>query len=80
MEQNDDLLRRAASEIKHLRNRNQIMSARLDMFDNVMMLFKAEPPRNGYSESLDIVQELEKSVALNESCKSGDGAIKKSQS
>lgn len=59
------LLIQAAQEIKSLRRVNEIQTARLQMFDACMALFKAEPPRYGCSHSPDVLQDLEKQIAEN---------------
>jgi hypothetical protein len=41
------LLDRALSEIRHLRKDNQMMHARLDMFDAVMSALHGQPARQG---------------------------------
>lgn len=62
-----ELLRRALSEIQSLRRRNEIMAARLDMFDNVMSALHGQPAHErGGLMSPDIVYEIEKHLA-NES-------------
>lgn len=55
------LLTEAAGEIKALRRQNDIMSARLDMFDKMMKLFHAAPNygENGLM-SPDLVYSIEK--------------------
>ncbi len=55
-----ELLQRALSEIKGLRNRNELMAARLDMFDAVMSALHGQPAHNGkgYMHP-DIVFEIE---------------------
>lgn len=59
-----ELLTRALSEIRGLRERNKIMSARLDMFDAVMSALHGQPARE--SSGLmhpDIVYEIEKHLS-----------------
>ncbi len=53
------LLKSAVSEINQLRNQNKVMSARLEMFDNVMLLFRTNTDRGGMCSSPDIVWEIE---------------------
>lgn len=56
-----ELLTRALSEIKGLRSRNEIMAARLDMFDAVMSALHGQPARqSGGLMHPDIVYEIEK--------------------
>jgi len=57
------LLQRSANEIKALRNENQIMSARLGMFDNIMSLFNASKNQQGGMYAPDVVYEIEKEIA-----------------
>lgn len=58
-----ELLERALSEIRGLRNHNQLMRARLDMFDAVMSALHGQPAtqRDGLM-SPDIAYELEKKI------------------
>lgn len=57
------LLESARQEITQLRQQNNIMGARLEMFDSVMLLFRTEPnfPRMGMSE--DVNYRIEKFLA-----------------
>ena len=59
-----ELLERALSEINYLRNSNQIMKARLDMFDAVMSALHGRPAeqRDGLMAP-DIAYELSKKIA-----------------
>ena len=61
---NKELLQRALGEIKSLRKRNELMTARLDMFDAVMSALHGQPAHNqsGLMHP-DIVYELEKALA-----------------
>lgn len=52
------LLKGALIEINGLRRRNEVMAARLEMFDNMMLLFNATPPRQGGLMSPDIAWEI----------------------
>lgn len=56
------LLQRAANEIKSLRANNQIMNARLQMFDNIMTLITISVRQDGMAMSPDIVWEIEKTI------------------
>lgn len=60
MEYVDQLLQQSAQEIKSLRKQNELMTARLDMFDDMMMLFSTIPAQSGRTMSPDIVYEIEK--------------------
>lgn len=71
MEQPVELLKRAASEIRQLRQQNAIMSARLDMFDKMMTVVNSQPPSypaQGMSE--DIAWAIDKYVVEYEQPKS----------
>lgn len=58
-----ELLQRALSEIKSLRNRNELMTARLDMFDMVMSALHAQPARSGTGlMHPDIAYEIQKKL------------------
>lgn len=52
--QKNDLLKAASAEIKDLRRQNDLMKARLNMFDDMMLLIRTSPtyPSQGYSEDL----------------------------
>lgn len=52
------LLKSALNEINGLRRRNEVMAARLEMFDNMMLVFNAIPPRQGGLASPDIAWEI----------------------
>lgn len=62
-----DLLQRAKDEINGLRHRNEIMRARLDMFDSIMTIFRTEPQRNSQGMSPDIAFEIEKFIQADKS-------------
>lgn len=54
------LLQQASDEIKQLRYENQMMSARLEVFDNVMLLFKSYPRETGIIAKPDICYDIKK--------------------
>ena len=54
-----DLLARASCEIKNLRSANQLMGARLDMFDKCVMLLTANVQSTGGGMSPDITSEID---------------------
>lgn len=57
----NQMLQEAAAEIKTLRSQNQLMRARLDMFDCMMTVLHTEPARRGDGlMSPDIVWQIEK--------------------
>jgi len=62
--ENLQLLQRALGEIKALRNQNRLMSARLEMFDNMMCLLHSEPVKSSGQRMAhpDIAYELEKAI------------------
>lgn len=63
MENANDLLQQAAAEIKSLRQQNQLMSARLDMFDSVMAVLHTDVARKSQGMSPDLVWAIEKYLA-----------------
>lgn len=62
MERELELLKQATSEIKMLRGQNQLMSARLDMFDNMMSVLHTDVARKSQGMSPDLVWEIEKFI------------------
>lgn len=62
MTQEQLLLKSAAEEIKSLRRQNELMSARLDMFDRIFVLLHTSPSYPGQGMSVDIVWEIEKHI------------------
>lgn len=56
------LLERCSAEIKQLRNENTLMSARLDMFDKMMLIFHTQPNYPGQGMSEDICWQIEKHI------------------
>lgn len=60
------LLREANFEIKQLRKENDIMRARLDMFDSVMMLLHSTPAHKSVGMAEDVTWKIEKFLAENE--------------
>lgn len=61
------LLRQAQEEIKSLRKQNEILTARVRMFDDMMLLLKAAPgyPGGGLMGP-DIIYDIDKAVAAEE--------------
>ncbi len=55
-------LQRASSEIKELRRENEIMRARLDMFDSMNLIFHTRPNQENRGMSPDLVYEIEKFI------------------
>lgn len=62
------LLEQAHEEIKNLRRANYEKSLRLQMHDDMMMIFKAEAPRSGCCDnSQDISYRVDKFIRSNKS-------------
>lgn len=57
-----NLLTNASSEIKQLRRINELQSARLNMFDSVMLLLNSNLDRGGMAHSPDIVSEIDRFI------------------
>lgn len=66
MSQEQDRLQRASSEIGMLRNQNQLMAARLDMFDSIMLIFNTPPAYRNQGMSPDLIWEIEKHLKAQE--------------
>ncbi len=66
-QQEIQLLKQAVSEIKTLRSRNELMSARLGVFDDMMMLVKSAPVYPTHGMQPDIVYDIEKQIVKSES-------------
>jgi hypothetical protein len=60
MERETELLKQAVSEIRMLRSQNQLMSARLEMFDSLMLVLHTDVARRGQGMSPDLTWEIEK--------------------
>ena len=58
--QQERLLREALLEIKWLRRQNELMGARLEMFDSMMNIFNARPPQIGALHKPDVAYDIEK--------------------
>lgn len=68
--ENLELLQRAQNEIKTLRSQNQLMAARLGVFDDMMMLLKTPavyPPCGMMSP--DVVYEIDKAIEVDKNKK-----------
>lgn len=59
MKEAKQLLQEAANEIKQLRARNEVMAARLDMFDSMMALLHTDVSIKSRGQSVDLVWEIE---------------------
>jgi len=60
MKQEIVLLQAAAQEIKDLRRQVEIMSTRLEMFDNMMAILNARVPQQGMTHRVDPLADIEK--------------------
>lgn len=60
------LLESAAAEIKQLRHHNGLMSARLQMFDDVMLLFRTPPMYSTHGMTEDLVYRIEQHLKSGE--------------
>jgi hypothetical protein len=60
MKEETQMLREAATEIKTLRRQNEIMSARLDVFDSMMAVLHTPIATKSQGMSPDLVWEIEK--------------------
>lgn len=60
------LLKDAAHEIEMLRRQNNLMRTRLEMFDNMMLLFGTQPAYKVEGMSPDVVFAIEKFIATKE--------------
>jgi hypothetical protein len=58
-----ELLKSVLLEIETLRKQNQIMRARLDMFDDMMRLLHTTPAHKSEGMSPDIAYEVKKRLA-----------------
>ena len=52
----------AKNEIVYLRRRNEIMSAKLEVFDSMMMLLKARIVEQGCAHSPDICHDIDQMI------------------
>lgn len=64
MKESIRLLSEAASKIKMLRRENELMRARLEMFDAMMQLLYTRPALSGGGLEPDLVHEIEKFVSI----------------
>lgn len=55
-----NMLQRALGEIQQLRRQNELMSARLGMYDQMMLLFTSQPAYQGMAVSPDIAWEIQR--------------------
>jgi len=66
MEEEIRLLKYASNEIKSLRNQNNLMAARLDVFDKCILLLTANTQSSGMVMSPDLAWEIDKFVSSKE--------------
>lgn len=66
MDQSNDLLKSAALEIKQLRTQNNLMAARLEVFDKMMLLLHTAPNYPSQVMGEDLVWKIDKYIAANE--------------
>ena len=66
MSEVQQLLNDAKNEISRLRQRNYLMQARLDMFDQMMQVFNCTPPSSNTGMSPDVVYAIEKFLQKEE--------------
>lgn len=73
--QEQSLLTEAAHEITSLRQVNQRMNLRLQMFDDCMLLLKAQLPSTGMGMGEDVVYKIEKAIAASKMDEVQDGSL-----
>lgn len=56
------ILNDAKNEISRLRQRNYLMQARLDVFDQMMQVFNCQPPSQNTGISPDVVWQIERFI------------------
>lgn len=66
------LLKAAANQITQLRHSNQVMAAKLEMFDKMMLLFQTQPAYQSHGMSEDIVYNIDKYVAEAEAVEAAE--------
>ncbi len=57
-----NLLKEAAYEIRDLRRRNEILSAKVEVMDLFAMVLNTEPARRGQGMSSDVAWQLDKAA------------------
>ena len=67
------LLEQSAIEIAKLRNQNNFMSARLNMFDNIMTLLSTNINNGGMERKPDILGDIQQYLKDAETPRGGDG-------
>lgn len=61
----NQMLQDAVNEIKNLRRENELLRARMETFDAIMLVLRTSPPNPGMMHREDIVQTMEKHIAEN---------------
>lgn len=61
--EDEKMFKAAASEIRRLRSSNELMAARLGMFDNIMQVLNTQPVSRSQGMSEDIVWAIEKHIS-----------------
>lgn len=72
MEQEIRLLKDASNEIKSLRSQNNLMAARLDMFDKCVLLLTANIQGRNQGMSPDLVWDIDNFVSEKETVQSSN--------
>lgn len=62
MEKSIQLLKEASFEITRLRKENELMAARLEMFDAINAILHTDLAKRGYGMSPDVVSEITKFI------------------
>lgn len=65
MENEFELLKEAVSEIRSLRRQNELMNARLEMFDSMMAFCNTTPAFKSQGMSPDLAYRIEKFIESN---------------
>lgn len=65
MKKENMLLQAAANEIINLRKENMMKGARLQMFDDLMLLLRTSPGYGGMESRPDIVREIDEHLKNN---------------
>lgn len=60
------MLQEASSEIKRLRRQNELMNARLEMFDTCIGLLNTKIASNDMAMTPDLVYKIDKHIAIQE--------------
>lgn len=63
MEKELELLSRANAEIKNLRRQNELMNARLEMFDSINAILHTQVASQSQGMSPDLVWEIDKFIS-----------------